>query len=364
MPPAKVRIERIDGQRMRQNTFHKRKLGLIKKAIELTVLCDCDCAILLRPSSTSSLSTRDGRLVAYSNRDIETMIRECADDLISTTQLTNAEYAKLTKDQDAIEQVAAATNTSPPEPKDASVTLDAPTAHGGGSDSQPITESERIMLARIRNLEAELSAFRTCTQDAQASPMPAARAGIYIQDQLASMRRALAQGQLAGGFGGQGPKHLSQGGQRDQVGRNSRMILQGSNAPRQAFKRGADEAQLEQHAQSAFNKAPRGVRGGMQFDSASHYLDAKPPSDGGKGMMMDPSLAMYGSSWGMGAGGGTPMGGYESKGFQGRGSSSDWGAAGREEAFEASDFGQFDASQQGYAEMWGVQKTSWGEGPM
>jgi len=38
---------------MRQNTFHKRKLGLIKKAIELTVLTDCDCAIILRSGTTS-----------------------------------------------------------------------------------------------------------------------------------------------------------------------------------------------------------------------------------------------------------------------------------------------------------------------
>ena len=31
MPPSKVKIERITDDRTRQNTFHKRKLGLIKK---------------------------------------------------------------------------------------------------------------------------------------------------------------------------------------------------------------------------------------------------------------------------------------------------------------------------------------------
>lgn len=46
MPPNKVRIERIEGNRMRQNTFHKRKLGLIKKAIELTV-----CAPITRKNT-------------------------------------------------------------------------------------------------------------------------------------------------------------------------------------------------------------------------------------------------------------------------------------------------------------------------
>ena len=35
MPPAKVKIERIEDDKARQTTFHKRKTGLIKKAIEL-----------------------------------------------------------------------------------------------------------------------------------------------------------------------------------------------------------------------------------------------------------------------------------------------------------------------------------------
>ena len=113
MPPAKVKIERIDGRRMRQNTFHKRKLGLIKKAIELTILCDCDCAIIIRPSAasgSSSLSSRDGRVVAYSNVNVERMIQECWQDLQSKPQLTNAEYSKLSKDQESIDSAAASTN--------------------------------------------------------------------------------------------------------------------------------------------------------------------------------------------------------------------------------------------------------------
>eukprot|EP00961_Rhodomonas_salina_P070063 940941-Rhodomonas_salina.3 len=75
MPPSKVKIERISGDRTRQNTFHKRKLGLIKKAIELTVLCDCECAIILRSGPT--VTCLEGRMSAYCNKDLEKMLRDC-----------------------------------------------------------------------------------------------------------------------------------------------------------------------------------------------------------------------------------------------------------------------------------------------
>lgn len=74
MPPSKVKIERIVGDRTRQNTFHKRKLGLIKKAIELTVLCDCECAIILRSGPT--VMCQEGRLSAYCNKDLEKMLKD------------------------------------------------------------------------------------------------------------------------------------------------------------------------------------------------------------------------------------------------------------------------------------------------
>eukprot|EP00961_Rhodomonas_salina_P085587 1149601-Rhodomonas_salina.1 len=95
MPPAKVRVERIPGDRARQNTFHKRKQGLIKKAIELAVLCDCDIAIVIR--SEPMVTCKDGRLLAYCNKNLNTMLRSCLAQPPAEFY-SNASYSRLAKD--------------------------------------------------------------------------------------------------------------------------------------------------------------------------------------------------------------------------------------------------------------------------
>jgi hypothetical protein len=40
-------IERITSERNRAATFTKRKNGLIKKAMELSILCDCEIALVV-----------------------------------------------------------------------------------------------------------------------------------------------------------------------------------------------------------------------------------------------------------------------------------------------------------------------------
>jgi hypothetical protein len=43
----KIEIQRIADERSRQVTFTKRKNGLMKKAMELSVLCDCEVALII-----------------------------------------------------------------------------------------------------------------------------------------------------------------------------------------------------------------------------------------------------------------------------------------------------------------------------
>jgi hypothetical protein len=43
----KIVIEKIASERNRHATFTKRKNGLIKKAMELSILCDCEVALIV-----------------------------------------------------------------------------------------------------------------------------------------------------------------------------------------------------------------------------------------------------------------------------------------------------------------------------
>jgi hypothetical protein len=47
MGRKKIKIARITDERSRHATFAKRKNGLVKKAIELSILCDCEIALVI-----------------------------------------------------------------------------------------------------------------------------------------------------------------------------------------------------------------------------------------------------------------------------------------------------------------------------
>ncbi|XP_077226936.1 agamous-like MADS-box protein MADS1 [Tasmannia lanceolata] len=75
MGRGKIEIKRIENTTNRQVTFCKRRNGLLKKAYELSVLCEAEVALIV-------FSNR-GRLYEYSNNSVKTTIdrykKACAD---------------------------------------------------------------------------------------------------------------------------------------------------------------------------------------------------------------------------------------------------------------------------------------------
>nr|ABB59994.1 MADS-box protein [Geum rupestre] len=97
MGRGKIEIKRIENTTNRQVTFCKRRNGLLKKAYELSVLCDAEVALIV-------FSNR-GRLYEYSNNSVRETIerykKACADTSNNgsvseaTTQYYQQEAAKL-----------------------------------------------------------------------------------------------------------------------------------------------------------------------------------------------------------------------------------------------------------------------------
>ncbi|KAL0011490.1 hypothetical protein SO802_006598 [Lithocarpus litseifolius] len=94
---GKIEIKRIENTTNRQVTFCKRRNGLLKKAYELSVLCDAEVALIV-------FSTR-GRLYEYANNSVKSTIerykKACADSTNTgsvaeaNTQFYQQESAKL-----------------------------------------------------------------------------------------------------------------------------------------------------------------------------------------------------------------------------------------------------------------------------
>nr|XP_016489689.1 PREDICTED: agamous-like MADS-box protein AGL11 [Nicotiana tabacum] len=89
MGRGKIEIKRIENNTNRQVTFCKRRNGLLKKAYELSVLCDAEIALIV-------FSTR-GRVYEYSNTNIKATIeryKKATTETSSayTTQELNAQF--------------------------------------------------------------------------------------------------------------------------------------------------------------------------------------------------------------------------------------------------------------------------------
>ncbi|KAG2711270.1 hypothetical protein I3760_04G069000 [Carya illinoinensis] len=66
MVRGKIQMKRIENTTSRQVTFSKRRNGLLKKAFELSVLCEAEVAVIV--------FSQKGRLYEFSSSDIQEVI--------------------------------------------------------------------------------------------------------------------------------------------------------------------------------------------------------------------------------------------------------------------------------------------------
>lgn len=80
----KIAIQKIANERNRQATFTKRKAGLIKKAMELSILCDCDVALIVFNSNQ--------KLYQYASSDMEKILLKYTEHQDTHVSMTNNDY--------------------------------------------------------------------------------------------------------------------------------------------------------------------------------------------------------------------------------------------------------------------------------
>ncbi|KAF9285754.1 myocyte enhancer factor [Mortierella alpina] len=92
MGRKKIQIKTIMDERNRQVTFQKRRFGLMKKAMELSVLCDCQIGLIIFNSNN--------KLVQYSSHDIDQILLRYTEYNDSCETYTNKEFLTATANKD------------------------------------------------------------------------------------------------------------------------------------------------------------------------------------------------------------------------------------------------------------------------
>ncbi|KAK4357496.1 hypothetical protein RND71_023106 [Anisodus tanguticus] len=81
MVRGKVEMKRIENATSRQVTFSKRRNGIMKKAYELSVLCDAEVAVII--------FSQKGRLYEFSNSSISSLLlpaRKISSTIVSSNE--------------------------------------------------------------------------------------------------------------------------------------------------------------------------------------------------------------------------------------------------------------------------------------
>jgi len=112
MGRKKIQISRITDERNRQVTFTKRKFGLMKKAYELSVLCDCEIALIIFNSTN--------KLFQYASTDMDKVLLKYTEYNEPHESRTNSDIVEALNKK---EHKNSANGCDSPEPDDSQYTL-------------------------------------------------------------------------------------------------------------------------------------------------------------------------------------------------------------------------------------------------
>uniref|UniRef100_A0A182XJ72 MADS-box domain-containing protein n=1 Tax=Anopheles quadriannulatus TaxID=34691 RepID=A0A182XJ72_ANOQN len=138
MGRKKIQISRITDERNRQVTFNKRKFGVMKKAYELSVLCDCEIALIIFSSSN--------KLYQYASTDMDKVLLKYTEYNEPHESLTNKNIIEVNAQK---ENKNGTMSPDSPEPED-SYTLTPRTE----AKYNKIDEDFQIMMQRNQQLTA------------------------------------------------------------------------------------------------------------------------------------------------------------------------------------------------------------------
>lgn len=133
MGRKKIQISRITDERNRQVTFTKRKFGLMKKAYELSVLCDCEIALIIFNSTN--------KLFQYASTDMDKVLLKYTEYNEPHESRTNSDIVETLNKK---EHKNSANGCDSPEPDEASYTMN----QRSEQNYNKISEQYEMMLQR------------------------------------------------------------------------------------------------------------------------------------------------------------------------------------------------------------------------
>ncbi|XP_035216899.1 myocyte-specific enhancer factor 2C-like isoform X2 [Stegodyphus dumicola] len=157
MGRKKIQISRITDERNRQVTFTKRKFGLMKKAYELSVLCDCEIALIIFNSTN--------KLFQYASTDMDKVLLKYTEYNEPHESRTNSDIVEVLNKK---EHKGSSNSCDSPEPDMEQYSI----STRSDPKYQKINEEFEIMMQRNSQMNGSSRCPQGSSVSSELSPLP------------------------------------------------------------------------------------------------------------------------------------------------------------------------------------------------